>query len=577
MSIPSFVRVLFALLPIGSLLVAAPGEPPDVRATSVTIPYAELRSLWDAAHVKPPEKPVVLPPLTHSVSLARYAFKMSPDPKTIECRATFEVTNFGDGWTEVPLLPAEVRIESIAPETTVVSLREGFYTLLLNGPGKRVITIQFAARLANATGTAPNLRLAIPPALMAETSFTGIPVGSDVELVDGVRVAGSSATPTMFRLGPAPVLAFTVLRPDRRSKKATVPATWNAHGQTIVFAEEGRTTCRSRIMAEGVDGDTAEMRIVLPATANVREVESANLERWETTRSDDGLQRVVALRWNGPECIARDVMVVYELPLIAREGEWTLTAPLVKGAIAQRSAFFVVTRSGLEITAVVAADPGANAGLNELGAALSGALGGSSFVTIYAAPGEVVAAVKVKRLPLLATAQARIDDAQFQMRVVADGSLLTEAKFMVRHDRPQVLRLELPMGSDLLACSVNEVDVNPIDRGDGRLEISMPSPPDAKPTRVMFSYSARGEKLAPVAGQVELVLPRTELFTSLISWQVQLPGAYELTAFEGNVDMASAARPPGDGNETVVRLRKELCKGEAPRVALFYRKRAVTP
>lgn len=575
MTKPLFLHLVLGILPAFPLALAAPAGPPDVRATSVTIPYAELRALWDAARTKPVDKPA--PPLSHALSLARYAFELSPDLTSAECRATLEVTSFGDGWITVPLLSADVRIESIAPDATSLVLRDGFYTLVLSGAGKHVVTLRFAVRLANATGTAPGLRLAISPALISEASFGGVPAGSAVDVTEGVRVGGAGAAGTMFRLGAAPSLAFAIVGLERRAKKQAVAATWNADLQTLVAAEEGRLACRARILANGIEGDTAEMRLILPAAASVREVDSDNLERWDTTRSDDGVQRVVALRWSGPERFAREVRISYELPLTARDGEWMLTAPSVKGAAAPRVVFFVVARPGLEISAASAGDPGANAGLDEPGPALAAALGGSRYATIAAAPGEMVALVKVKRLPMVATSQARIDDAQFQMRVVADGSLLTDAKLFVRHDRPQALRVELPPGSELLACSVDEVEAIPIDRGGGSVEITLPAVTDGKPSRVAFSYSARAEKFAPVAGQVELILPRTELFTNSIGWDVQIPGAYELTAFEGNVELVSPARMPADPALTLVRLRKELCRGEAPRVALFYQKRAVNP
>ena len=574
MSIPLPVRVLFGFASLLSAPSGSGAEPPDVAATSVTIPYAELRALWDAAHTKPPAKPA--PPLSHALSLARYAFELSPDLTSVVCRATFEVTNFEDGWVLVPLLPADVRIESVAPDASAVALRDGSYMLMMNGAGKRSVTVRFAVRLANATGTSPGLRLTIPPALISEVSFVGVPAGSVVELLDGARLSGPNAAGTTFRLGTAPDLAFTIVGSDRRSKKPAVAASWNADVQTVVAAEEGRLACRSRILANGVDGDTSEMRLILPALANVREVDGENLERWDTTRSDDGLHRVVVIRWHGLERFAREVRVVYELPLSAREGEWILTAPSVKGAVTQRSVFFAVARPGLEITPAVA-EPGWNVGLDEPGPALAGMLGGLGHATIHAAPGETTAVVKVKRLPVVATSQARIDDAQFEMRVVADGSLLADAKLTVRHDRMQALRVELPRGSDLLDCSINGRETSPIDRGDGVVEIALPAVAENKLTRVAFSYSARTEKFAPVAGRLELMLPRTELFTSLIGWEVQLPAAYELTAFEGNVEMAPPGRAATASLATVIRLRKEICKGEAPRVALFYQKRAVAP
>ncbi len=128
MSMPSHARALAGLILFSSPLSAAPSNPPDVRATSITIPYAEVRALWEAAHGKPAAKPA--PPISHSLSLARYAFELSPDLASVQCRATFEVTTFGDGWSVVPLLPAEVRIESVAPDPGALAVRDGFYTLV---------------------------------------------------------------------------------------------------------------------------------------------------------------------------------------------------------------------------------------------------------------------------------------------------------------------------------------------------------------------------------------------------------------------------------------------------------------
>src|SRR5262249_17444309 len=204
-------------------------------------------------------------------------------------------------------------------------------------------------------------------------------------------------------------------------------------------------------------------------------------------------------------------------------------------------------------------------------------LGNSSYTIVPAAPGETSAQVKFRRHPIVSTAQARIDEAVFQMRVVAEGSTLTDARFVVRHDRPVALRVELPTGSELIGCSIDGAEASPGDRGGGVLEFALPALSGGEPSRLTLTYTGRAGKLAPVAGQVELTLPRTELFTSAIGWEVQLPGAYELTAFEGNVEMAPPSRAAADPSTTIVRLRKELCRGEIPRVALFYKKRSVNP
>ncbi len=570
---PFFRRVSAGLVLLSSSVLAAPPQPPDVRATSITIPYAEVRALWEAAHGKAAAKPA--PPISHSLSLARYAFELSPDLASADCRATFEVTTFGDGWATVPLLPAEVRIESAAPDPGSLAVRDGFYTLFLNGPGRRTINVRFAVRLASSANGAPGLILPVQPALVSEATFAGVPAGSAIEIANAMPVGGTGPAGLTYRLGVAPKLAFTVIGADRRTRKAV--ASWNADVQTIVASEEGRIVCRSRVVLSGIDGDTAELKLALPSAASVREVESDDLERWESSRSEDGQQRLVSVRWKGVERVGREVRLFYELPLNAREGEWTLSAPRVKGAVQQRSVFYVIARVGLEVTAGGAGGVEGDRPQDDPSPAVLAALGGASFTVVPSPAGENTALVKVRRLPTVATAQARIEEAQFQMRVVPDGSFLTNARMAVRHERPLALRVEMPGGCELVACSVNGAETSPIDRGAGVLEFALPAATGNEPSRIAFSYSARAGKLAPVAGEVELTLPRTELFTNSIGWEVQLPGTYELTAFEGNVEMGPPSRGPVDASATIVRLSKELCKGEAPRVALFYQKRAVAP
>ena len=54
---------------------------------------------------------------------------------------------------------------------------------------------------------------------------------------------------------------------------------------------------------------------------------------------------------------------------------------------------------------------------------------------------------------------------------------------------------------------------------------------------------------------------------NVIDWKLQIPAAYEVEAFEGNVEAA-----PGREASGSINLRKELCKGERPSAELFYRK-----
>lgn len=174
---------------------------------------------------------------------------------------------------------------------------------------------------------------------------------------------------------------------------------------------------------------------------------------------------------------------------------------------------------------------------------------------------------KLDTLPRVQIVAAVVDSASSQLRVVPDGSLLSEMRYVVSHKAPVTWTLALPAGSELLSFNVNGEPFAPVDRGDGQLEIDLPAA-GAKPTEVKLSYANRVEPLAPVSGRLELELPLTPLLIHDVQWQIDLPAGYELAALDGNVVAVDAV----SNDQLRIRVRKELCRNERPSVQIFYRK-----
>lgn len=51
---------------------------------------------------------------------------------------------------------------------------------------------------------------------------------------------------------------------------------------------------------------------------------------------------------------------------------------------------------------------------------------------------------------------------------------------------------------------------------------------------------------------------------------IDLPGAFEITALDGNVSVAEPAR-----GDRPIALRKDFCRAERPAVSLFYQRRGL--
>ena len=580
------------------LATAAPAAPP-ARAQepprpvpelagggSVTLPYAELRALWLAAQAPkpPPVPPPPVPPVAFNVGAARVALEVAADGHSVRGRATFEVQTFLEGWTTVPLLPATgTRLTGVEPTGALVAVRDDALALLLNKPDRQTVTLLFTAPLAE------DGKLTLVPGTAApvnELTVGNVPPGTLAEVAGATRDEATGA----FHLAAGQPLALTLVRTeDRRPAPPPAPSVWRVAAEVLVRYDDGRLVYRTRLRAAADDGSGRALELALPNAAEVLRVDGADLDRWRTEKTPDGHRRLL-VAWKTPDLLRRELFVDYDLALSAPEEDWPLVAPQAvppegsaaastptEGPItaAATASFTLALPDGLEF-------PGAEPGdLRTAPRWVVAALENRPFVTVTAnapKPDTVLAVARARRLPLVPTAPATVEEAGFKTRLVADGATLTEARFAVRHDGPLPFTVALPDGATLLACAVDDRETAPVDRGDHRLEFPLPAGAGKGTiTRVTFSYSGRtAAPLAPVAGQVSLALPQTGLFTETLRWDLQIPDAYELTALDGNVELTPAPKD-APATDAAIHLRKELLKGERPAAELFYQKKAVTP
>jgi hypothetical protein len=257
--------------------------------------------------------------------------------------------------------------------------------------------------------------------------------------------------------------------------------------------------------------------------------------------------------------LRRELEVEYNFTQPLTAGEWNLKSPRLTDGETNPPLYVLVPEPGLELTAATQ-----TAAPRQLPAWLAKLAEGKSYLVFV---GETPLAAKW--LPLIDTAQAIVETSTAKMRVVSDGAALTEIEYKIRHERALSWRVDLPEGCELLASSIDGRPVNPIDRGDHVVEFSLPS---GKPvSAVSFSYTAKKPAFKPVSGQIAVELPQTDLLVHWIDWELRIPVAYEIAAFEGNVESAPCANAT-DNTSRVIQLHKELCKKERPRAEFFYQK-----
>jgi hypothetical protein len=299
------------------------------------------------------------------------------------------------------------------------------------------------------------------------------------------------------------------------------------------------------------------MEVEFPAGADITKISGPDLGDWQASTTDNQTRRV-HLRWQTRDVLRREVEVEYNFAQPLTGGEWNLKSPHLTDGENNPPLYVVLPPQGLDLTAAAQ-----TAVPRQLPAWLVEKADGKNYQVFL---GDVP--VTAKWLPLVETAQAVVETATAKTRIVSDGALLTEINYTVRHERALRWSVDLPEGCELLAASIEGGPVKPIDRGEHVIEFSLPSGKGV--TALSLSYTAKKPPFKPVSGQIAVELPQTELLVHWIDWELRIPVAYEIAAFEGNVESAPCDR--ADGGSRAIQLHKELCKNERPRAEFFYQK-----
>ena len=541
-----------AALAFGMLAFAAePVAIPELGDARVTLPYRELKTLWQAAQrEKAPEKRK--PPVEATLLAARYQLALKGDQASGV--VDYETQSFTDEWTVIPLLGAQTQIDEVEPADVQLIAREGHYALVTNHAGKQKLRIKFAAKL-NGTTDGAHFHLATSAASINTLSVSGIPDKQMLRIAEATQLSAEKDRAS-FRLPAQEQLDFDVI-PEKPFAPPT-PSRWKLGTHAFAQFGDGKLNYTAHLSANTDNGSGLTMELEFPAGVSVTQLTGVDLADWQMTTTENQSRRV-RVRWQTRDVLRRELVAEYNFPQPLTASEWSLRSPRLTEGETTPALYAVVPDEGLELsTAAPTPAP------RQMPAWLLGLVAGKNYqVFVGDAP------LSAKWLPLVETAQAIVETSTAKMRIVSDGAALTEIEYKIRHERALSWKVDLPEGCELLASTIDGRPVSPIDRGEHVVEFSLPS--GKALSSVAFSYTAKKPAFKPVSGQIAVELPQTDLLVHWIDWELRIPVAYEIAAFEGNVESAPC-HDATDNTSRVIQLHKELCKNERPRAEFFYQK-----
>ena len=461
----------------------------------------------------------------------------------------FDIEVLHDQWLVLPLSAADLPLLSSEVSEGRIIIKDGACALLTNKPGKLKVRLvhetpqpreELGFWLASATSlqarlttTAPDLHVTLNDSQLTATPVAVAPTATDRTVLQLRRTA-------------APVVV---------EKKELPPGTWESRSETQIAYEDGRLNYQHRVVLLCTRGNDAAATLTLPVDCIVLQVSGEELEKWESSTADN--QIALQLHWKKPGVRQRILLVNVARTQPDIVGSWPLVSPQIAGQAAPVEVWQLTTPPGLR--ARVPAEQPLAASLSNW---MQGRMKENDATVFQAAAG---AQIPVEALKTVALAQARIDSAKFSSELATGGGMLSEATLEIFTTDKTTIDLQFPKDTRILSCRVAGQRQDPVDLGDGRIQLSLPGAGGRVPVELSFSQQLTA--FDPASGQVRLTMPLTSLLTKLATWTIRLPAGLSLSAFDGSV----AAEPSGAPGE--IRFRQELYRDTAPLAVLFYQKK----
>lgn len=523
----------------------------------VRLPYGELRRLIEASAATPEPQPS----LPASLLSSRLTLRLDDGAPVME--GAFETMRFDDAPSRIPLIGGEVSVVQSESAAMGLVVHDGFVCEIGAKSGRSTTTATF--RIST---TGREFTLKLPPCPGTVLDLSGL--ADDVALAltsDGQErvVSGGAKVPLPAEAGTW-TIRFLDTRESAEALRPPEPSEWIWQHQALVTPAEGALQYRLLSHASAVNGSALEATLEMPVDARQVNAKGDDLQEARTTRDGDG-RRFLHLAWKTRDVMEREVEISYLTTVRPLDELWTLRVP-VGGDPAKLGVRYFLTSSPRQ---VYAAD-----GLSErmaiagLPSSLMPFASGASF---HLLEGGVAVQVGVERLPVVETDEAQLTKANWSLGVEADGAMLVEGKLRVEFGGAEGIEFRIPEGLKLLSCRVNAMAVEPISRGDGRMEVPLVGQEKKTGADVTLSFTGKSEPFDPLEGMSAYQLPSTPLFIRELTWLIDLPNGYSA---ETSGNLTRTPRQPGH-DASSVHLLKRLCRGEQPEVRIFYRSSNLLP
>ena len=509
----------------------------------VVLPVEEYRTLHARAY--PTEREPEPPPV--EATLTRVDYDLRIDGELASGRASLTVDVLKDGWVRVPV-PAGLLVREARLDGKLVSLvpsaggkEGGQLSALLSHSGRAVLLLDIAIPVSSVNGEES---ITLPSTVSGVTrASVRLPrQGVDVRLTGGLlsEKSESAAESKWIAYGRGyEALAFAWRR-KTEDHRATQPLRMRGSLTQLLGLGEDSTSINAEISLEVTQGAARFAKIQIPDKVTINQVLGAMVADWEVKANELSVTFLEPVEQNARFVVTGETRSPREgqidiplLRLLNTERETGGVAVEVLGAGEIKD----LKSEGLD-----------NADATDLGEMVSNRQSPSLAAFRFRTGDANLArslSLNVARYTPQAVLLANVSEARYQVLVSSQGKTLVQARYAVRNNQRNFLKITLPPGATLWSASLAGKAVRPGQSPDGALLLPLDKAragEEAPEFAVEVVYLSRGSAWND-KGQFKLALPALDLPVSRTGLLVYHPPLFKVTPELGAFRTATYENP----------------------------------
>ncbi len=500
----------------------------------VVLPVEEYRTLHARAY--PVERDPEPPPV--EATLTRVDYDLRIDGELASGRASLTVDVLKDGWVRVPvplgLLVREARLDgklvSLVPGPS--GKAGGQLSALLSRSGRAVLLLDIAIPVASVTGE----ESIILPSTASGVTRASVHLprqGVDIRLSGGLlsEKSESATESNWIAYGRGNESLTFAWRRKTEDHRATLPLRMRGSLTQLLGLGEDSTSVNAEVNVEVTQGAARLASIQIPDNVTVNQVLGAMVADWEVKANELTVKFLEPVEQN-----ARFVVVAETRS--PRDGQIGIPLFRLLGVERETGGVAVEVLGAGEIKDLKSEGLD-SADATDLGELVSNRQSPSLVAFRFRAGDTKLTrslSLEVARYTPQAVLLANVSEARYQVLISSEGKTLVQARYAVRNNQRNFLKITLPAGATLWSATLAGKTVRPGQSPDGSLLLPLDKAragEDAPEFAVEIVYLSRGSAWND-KGQFKLALPALDLPVSRTGLLVYHPPLFKVTPEPGS-------------------------------------------